>query len=58
MANSQPVWDVNKYKSEFESEEHWNLRKNFMLAHMDKFSEDKLVCLAQVFFNVEFLGCR
>lgn len=51
-------WDIHKYKSEFESEEQWQLRKKFMETHMDRFPEDKLVCLARVFFNVEFLGCR
>ncbi|GBP09920.1 hypothetical protein EVAR_71722_1, partial [Eumeta japonica] len=26
--------------------------------HKDKFPEDKLVCLAQVFTNMEFMGCK
>lgn len=30
----------------------------FMEAHRDKFSEDKIVCLARVFTNIEFLGCK
>ncbi|XP_054273568.1 NF-kappa-B-repressing factor-like isoform X3 [Macrosteles quadrilineatus] len=51
-------WDLDKYKSEYESEEHWELRKKFMETHKNKFPEDKLVCLARVFFNIEFLGCR
>lgn len=51
-------WDVEQHKVEYESDEHWELRRNFMLAHKDKFTEDALVCLAQVFVNVELLGCR
>jgi hypothetical protein len=51
-------WDVDQYKTEHESEEHWQLRRSFMLTHKDKFPEDRLVCLAQVFTNTEFLGCR
>ncbi|XP_072752825.1 NF-kappa-B-repressing factor [Anoplolepis gracilipes] len=51
-------WDVEQHKVEYESDEHWELRRNFLLAHKDKFSEDTLVCLAQVFVNVELLGCR
>lgn len=51
-------WNVDKYKSEYESLEHWELRRKFMEAHKYTFPEDKLVCLARVFFNVEFLGCR
>lgn len=51
-------WDVEKYRREYESEEHWMLRKRFMDVHREKFPEDKLVCLAQVFTNMEFMGCK
>lgn len=51
-------WDINRYKTDYESEEHWMLRKKFMEVHKDKFSEDELVCLAQVFTNIEFMGCK
>lgn len=51
-------WDVDAYRREYESEEHWCLRKRFMEMHKDKFPEDKLVCLAQVFTNMEFMGCK
>jgi hypothetical protein len=56
--SSNVNWDVDQYKTEHESEEHWQLRRSFMLEHKDKFHEDRLVCLAQVFTNIEFLGCR
>lgn len=51
-------WDVNRYKADYESDEHWELRKAFIDAHKDKFPENELVCLAQVFTNIEFLGCK
>lgn len=51
-------WDVEQYREEHESEEHWELRKKFMITHKEKFPEDRVVCLAKVFFNVEFLGCK
>ena len=51
-------FDVEKYKTEHECDEHWELRKKFILKHHKKFSESELMCLAQVFTNVEFLGCR
>lgn len=54
----EEVWNVEEHKQEHECEEHWELRRRFLLAHKDKFPEDELVCLAQVFTNVEFLGCR
>lgn len=49
-------WD--KYKSSHEPKEHWSLRKKFLETHKDSFDEERLLCLAQVFYNVEFLGCR
>lgn len=52
------MWDIDKYRTEHESEEHWKLKKDFMLAHQDKYPEARLVCLAQVLANTEFLGCR
>ncbi|XP_076046481.1 uncharacterized protein LOC143028382 isoform X1 [Oratosquilla oratoria] len=51
-------WNVEKYRSPYESEDHWKLKRDFMLAHMDRIEEDRLVCLAQVYFNIELLGCR
>ena len=51
-------WSVEKYRTDYESDEHWELRKSFMEVHRDRFSEDEIVCLAQVFINVEFLGCK
>ncbi|XP_001600262.1 NF-kappa-B-repressing factor [Nasonia vitripennis] len=50
--------NVDQYKTEHECDEHWELRRKFLLAHSDKFSVDELMCHAQVFTNVEFLGCK
>ncbi|XP_018898440.2 partner of xrn-2 protein 1 [Bemisia tabaci] len=51
-------WDTDKYKVPYESEEHWLLKKEFMDTHKEKYPEQKLICLAQCFFNIEFLGAR
>ncbi|XP_043220145.1 partner of xrn-2 protein 1-like [Amphibalanus amphitrite] len=51
-------WDIEQYRNEHEPPEHWELCKNFILAHKKDFPEEKLICLAQVFANMEFLGCR
>ncbi|XP_058832455.1 partner of xrn-2 protein 1-like [Topomyia yanbarensis] len=51
-------FNVDKYKTIHECDEHWELRKMFMERYKDRFEEDELVCLAQVFTNVEFLRCR
>ncbi|KAJ8683904.1 hypothetical protein QAD02_019696 [Eretmocerus hayati] len=50
--------NVDKLRSEHECDEHWELRRKFLLAHKDKFPRDKLICLAQCFTNIEFLGCK
>ncbi|CAG4964021.1 unnamed protein product [Colias eurytheme] len=51
-------WDVEKYREEHESEEHWQLRKAFIERWKENYSEERLICLAQVFVNIEFMGCR
>ncbi|KAH8306416.1 hypothetical protein KR018_010786 [Drosophila ironensis] len=56
--NNDSDWDVDSYRTEYESEEHWELRRDFMLAHKERFEEERLVCLAQTFVNMEFLGCK
>lgn len=56
--SSSTDWDIDHYRADYESDEHWELRKAFMEEHKDKFAENELVCLAQVFTNIEFLGCR
>ncbi|XP_077291813.1 partner of xrn-2 protein 1-like [Arctopsyche grandis] len=56
--SSDEDWSIDSHRTEHESDEHWEIRRNFMETHKDRFSEDKLVCLARVFTNVELLGCR
>ncbi len=51
-------WDSDKYRNPHEPSHHWALRKRFMDDNKGRFPEEKLVCLAQVFANVEFMGCR
>ncbi|XP_066979375.1 uncharacterized protein [Macrobrachium rosenbergii] len=51
-------WDIESYRSFYESDEHWALKKEFMETHYDALPEDRLVCLAQVYANIELLGCR
>ena len=51
-------WDVDKYRSPHEPSHHWALRRRFMEENKGRFPEKRLVCLAQVFANAEFMGCR
>lgn len=45
-------------RNKFETDEQWEMRKKFMEANKHNFSEDQVVCLAQVLVNMEFLGTR
>ena len=51
-------FDVEKYRSDHEPKQQWELRRRFMVVNMGRFSEERLVCLAQTFANIEFMGCR
>lgn len=52
------TWDVDKYKSPHEPSHQWELRKKFIVENKQRYSEQRLVCLAQTFANIEFMGCR
>lgn len=51
-------WEIEKYHQDFEPDDHWQLKRRFIEMHKKNFSEDKLICLAQVFTNMEFMGCK
>jgi hypothetical protein len=38
-------WDVETYKTDYESDDHWNLRKAFMERNKDKFDEGTVIVL-------------
>ncbi|XP_045508994.1 partner of xrn-2 protein 1-like [Colias croceus] len=54
----KPSIDIDSLRSEHESDEQWEVRRMFMVEHKDNFEEEELVTLAQLFTNIEFLGCR
>jgi len=58
ISDSDDITDANvdQLRKSWEIEDHWLLRRDFILAHKDKFAFDRLLCLAQVFVNVETLG--
>ncbi|CAF1142472.1 unnamed protein product, partial [Brachionus calyciflorus] len=47
-----------KYRKHNETEREWQLRKLFIERHIDKYNEDRLLCLAQCFVNIKTMGCR
>lgn len=54
----KPGIDIDSYRTEHESDEQWEYRRSFMEEHMENFEESELIVLAQLFTNIEFLGCR
>ena len=50
--------EVEYLRTDHESGTEWNLRKQFLMAHWGKFSENRLKCLSNCFVNVEMYGCR
>ena len=51
-------WNVDKYKNDHEPKNHWALRRQFMVLNKDRYPEDRLVSLSQVYANTKFLGCQ
>ncbi|XP_055523726.1 NF-kappa-B-repressing factor-like [Wyeomyia smithii] len=51
-------WNIDDYRTRHEPDEHWELRRLFMERHQPSIPEEELVCMAQVFVNVELLHCR
>ncbi len=43
----------------WESDDQWALRDLFIRRHANSISDrDRLICLSQLFINIEFLGCQ
>ena len=51
-------FDVDSMRLEHESSTDWKIRRSFLAAHHEKFPEDRLLCLASCFVNVEMYGCK
>lgn len=47
-----------KYRNQYETDREWNLKKMFIEAYKDEYDEDRLICLAQCYANIETMGCR
>ncbi|EFX86603.1 hypothetical protein DAPPUDRAFT_222018 [Daphnia pulex] len=51
-------WDISSYRNKYEPDEQWEMRRKFMEANKHNLPEDRVVCLAQVLVNMEFLGTK
>lgn len=50
------IENINDYMKSYELPHHWQLRKEFIQIHAGKFDLDRLICLSNVFVNVECMG--
>ena len=55
--NQKSNFDVNSYRNPYESNTEWRMRRRFISAHYDKLDEDRLICLANCYVNVDLYGC-
>lgn len=53
---STGVKDIEALRKPYELSHHWELRREFLKIYADKFEWDRLVCLSNVFVNVECMG--
>jgi hypothetical protein len=51
-------WNVDDCRGDHESDEHWELRRTFMVQNKGRYDKAKILCLGQTFANMEFLGCK
>ena len=49
---------ISSLRNHHESNVEWQLRKKFLKAHWNNFSEDRLICLASCYVNVKCYQCR
>ncbi|XP_077514594.1 uncharacterized protein LOC144125246 [Amblyomma americanum] len=57
LSLSSRMEDLERFRQRWEPDEHWAMRREFILRHQNRFPENRLLCLAQTFVNMELLGC-
>jgi hypothetical protein len=50
--------DIESLRNPNETDKEWRLKKKFIQRYTGKFENDRLVCLAQCYVNIETMGCR
>uniref|UniRef100_A0A182TBV6 G-patch domain-containing protein n=1 Tax=Anopheles maculatus TaxID=74869 RepID=A0A182TBV6_9DIPT len=54
----ESTFNIDQYRNPLEQEEHWELRRAFLEKNQQVLPQDELIGLAQVYINVQLLGCR
>lgn len=56
---SEEEVDFEQFRKEHESQDHWMLRKSFLIKFWDDFDDEQILLRdAQLFINIETLGCK
>jgi hypothetical protein len=50
--------DIEKFRNPHETDKEWKLKELFITKYKDQIQDNRLICLAQCYVNVETLGCR
>ncbi|XP_039296054.1 uncharacterized protein LOC111055077 [Nilaparvata lugens] len=50
-------WTVDQYRDALDTDEQWDLKRNFMLANCESFPVEKLLYFTEIFFNITFRKC-
>ena len=50
--------NIEKYRNPYETDKEWKLKKQFIEKYQNKYDENRLLCLAQCYANIETMGCR
>lgn len=49
---------LEEFRPAYESDDQWVLRREFLKRHWGKYPKNRLICLSQIFINMEFFGCK
>ncbi|MFH4975847.1 hypothetical protein AB6A40_002556 [Gnathostoma spinigerum] len=49
--------DIEGLRTHYESDNQWALRKAFIERHLEEYPKNRLLSLAQIFVNMNYLGC-
>lgn len=48
--------EIDQLRKNWEIEDHWKMRKDFIMAHRDHIPRDRLLCYAQLYVNINVLN--
>ncbi|EPB73623.1 hypothetical protein ANCCEY_07284 [Ancylostoma ceylanicum] len=49
--------EVDKERKQYECDRIWLIRRTFLRKYWNEIPRDKLLCLSQLFININMIGC-